>query len=86
MSTEWIPDKIQHSDKMPRRSSTTKLFLFCSFFKRCQYSHCLIVFSFLLFAAFKKEDSGFDEVGWKQVNFSELVTLLAQFQGNFIHH
>lgn len=55
-------------------------FLFCSFFKRCQYRRCLILSSFLLFAAFKKEDSGFDEVGWKQVNFGELVTLLAQFQ------
>lgn len=60
MRTEWIPDKFQCTDKVLPLN-----FSFCSFFKRCQYSQCLIVSSFLLFAAFKKEDSGFDEVGRK---------------------
>lgn len=54
-------------------------FLFCSFFQMCQQTLLLILCRFLLFAAFKKEDSSFDEVSWKQVHFRELVTSLAHF-------
>lgn len=80
MSTEWISAHWQGSVLRCHTSSLPLDFLFCSFFKRCQYRQCLILSSFLLLAAFKKEDSSFDEVGWKQVNFRELVTSLAQFQ------
>lgn len=77
MSAEWQISAQWQRSVLLRHHYT----LFCTFFKRCQYKQCLILSSFLLFAAFKKEDSGFDEVGWKQVNFRELVTSLAQFQG-----